>query len=80
MTPFRQGDLDWLCSLYSIVHAVHVAVHRRPRRQGGVGASTSTIPLRCFDKCAAYLSTPEWWDLRAKVLESAEQGQTTKSP
>jgi len=55
MIPYRQGDLDNFCALYSIVHAVSLAVRRHRRQARSGGSSPTAIPLLCFDKLRAEL-------------------------
>ena len=55
MIPYRQGALDNFCALYSIVHAVSVAVRRHRGQAQSGGRSPTAIPLLCFDKLRAEL-------------------------
>jgi hypothetical protein len=55
MTPYRQGDLDSLCGLYSIVNAVAVAAGRRKNSRNADQDRPGDIPLRRFDKLRAEL-------------------------
>lgn len=55
MIPYRQGELDNFCALYSIVHAVSIAVRRHRGRARSGGNSPTVIPLQCFDKLRAEL-------------------------